>query len=339
METLERIDSLYAIHAISDRNRHGIRVDMNWREYPPTQFIYRYFGFNSLYSVDWQSSRPDFLREWSISEDPLQQELDFEKPDDIDALTDSKSEPAKVAKYLQFIKNNSTQTEDIFRAVLQRELSSLQIGQIERSFSRAYGIGRTAEEKLREFPQKINLLLDTSIARGRFFNTLGNVLYVIGTVRNNIFHGTKTIDMMDSNTFGRLRVYSAVIHAVTEPFFEIAKKSFDWRPKISNLQNHIDEDYEICVSAFTECGFSVGSSGPYLEATREDVKKIGSLLSLLTDEDYRVRDAGRSPSTNRVRFQISSGRSRELVPPSDLNDWLINMKSRIQSILVVLNSH
>jgi hypothetical protein len=54
------ITKLYSIFMASRQIEHAARVvtrpRMAWRQFAPTRFIYAYFAFNSLYSIDWKQS-------------------------------------------------------------------------------------------------------------------------------------------------------------------------------------------------------------------------------------------------------------------------------------------
>ena len=52
-------DKLWGIHKETSSKKHAIEREtgrVNWKEFNPTQFMYVYFTFNSLYSINWAQS-------------------------------------------------------------------------------------------------------------------------------------------------------------------------------------------------------------------------------------------------------------------------------------------
>lgn len=52
----EQIDDLYNLFAAAKEFKHGIKKHSEWAFFEPTKFIYAFFTFNSLYSIDWKDS-------------------------------------------------------------------------------------------------------------------------------------------------------------------------------------------------------------------------------------------------------------------------------------------
>lgn len=53
----EQLNDLYKLHLDSKNLTHGIRErNASWQVYLPTKFIYSYFTFNTIYSVNWAES-------------------------------------------------------------------------------------------------------------------------------------------------------------------------------------------------------------------------------------------------------------------------------------------
>jgi hypothetical protein len=54
------VNTLYSLHKACVRLEHAARdlerPSSEWKPFPPTQFIYSYFTFNSIYSFNWERS-------------------------------------------------------------------------------------------------------------------------------------------------------------------------------------------------------------------------------------------------------------------------------------------
>ena len=196
---------------------------MGWRLFEPSYFIYAYFAFNSFYSVDWRNT---------IKEEQL---LSY----------DYRDEATKASKMIQdlvgFISKSFNNDKylllsefDLYVrnawAFLQTEIAendgnssrqSLEEAIEELEGIRLFGCLNEEEDKLR-FREAINRLLVEPRTSRDFARDLTITLKTINGVRNNIFHGEKSVVYMmnDEKQRRRLMFYTTILLATNDLLFE-----------------------------------------------------------------------------------------------------------------------
>ena len=206
------IEILHKVHCDNSRMQYyaesqGRRVSTM----PLTPFVYEFFLFNSLYQVDWKKSSDDG-------------ELIFHP----DNYSESKQQK-ELIKYLKIHARNNP--ADFYRAF--EPLRYLPI--IEGEWTNVTPDARISEEKGKSFFDKIKKLQELIEACGtqnampttkKEFELIDKGAYYIYLVRNNIFHGSKTLgEIYEANQKRRIEVYEIFLKGITSLFFLSVGKS------------------------------------------------------------------------------------------------------------------
>ena len=226
MSLREQITELYNLHLACINQDHGVlRTGDRWRPYIPTKFIYAFFTFDSIYSFSWEESlKYDIPIEWDL----------YEKYGDEEkrAATDSK----KIRKLVNFcihrlgidglasfshnLKKYLPETDHI--TVLNNIVPDRKTDKMVSTFQNKFKYIYNGE---------FNDTPDINKAKRK---AIESILYFVYLVRNNIFHGTKTIHHMDIEQQQRIQIYTAIIIAANELFFDAIETDINWkRPRIS----------------------------------------------------------------------------------------------------------
>ncbi|MGI6666579.1 MAG: hypothetical protein ACOX5Q_03850 [Bacillota bacterium] len=210
----QKLDDLNMLHMASTTLTHGIRREegTGWRGFPPSKFVYAYFAFNSTYSVDWHETlKQGVVVEWG----PVRE---MEKIKSYVTFTGGVEEEGAATWFLTKLTLYTRQWANLDLNDAERELGFIVDDERSGPYRNAFrGAFRAicAEEKPKPF---VDLLCD--------------LLRFIYQVRNNIFHGTKTFsDMADERQQRRLSIYTAILCATQDVFFESARRHFRWYPR------------------------------------------------------------------------------------------------------------
>jgi|GEM_PF-547544 len=234
-ELYEQLNDLYQLHKAAKDLEHGIKKD-SWTFFEPSKFVYAFFAFNSFYSIDWEMSvRRERVCSWEYRRDSNEnlKEMDkidklisfiynsilYSKTDDLNAGHDrwvSQKVSAKMASYI------GIESEKIFEILENINLDS-----------------RIKSETKSRFIFSLNQILKNEVIDENIKDSLSNVLKFVFLVRNNIFHGSKTvIEMMNKNQSARLNIYTHIIIALNDLLFESIETRFKWNRK------QVDEDFD-----------------------------------------------------------------------------------------------
>lgn len=103
---------------------------------------------------------------------------------------------------------------------------------------------RISELKKSSFIKKFTILYNGENKGKKFKDDLKDSLYFIYLVRNNIFHGGKTIfNMMESGQRRRLEIYTSLLLSTTEILFESISNKFNWDIKEANFRLHSNANH------------------------------------------------------------------------------------------------
>jgi hypothetical protein len=204
----ELIDVLHSVHCDNSRLQYyaerpgGGRVSIM----PLTPFVFEFFLFNSLYQVDWSVSNG-------------KNGLVFHPDDDF-------SEPKKQRAFVRFLMQHAVKrSADLYRAFDPL----LHIERTDDAWTRVTPDARisvSAGEKFFGYIQEFQDLLEQCKTPsdmptgGRVFEILKECTYFIYLVRNNIFHGSKTLgEVYEQNQKRRIEVYDLFLKGITSLFF------------------------------------------------------------------------------------------------------------------------
>lgn len=208
----EFVSVLHGVHCDNSRLQYyaerlgGGRVS----QMPITPFVYEFFLFNSLYQVDWAALNKD---SGLVSH-----------PDDF-------SEPKKQKALISFIKQHATkEPADLYRAFEPL----IHIGRAEGEWTLVTPDSRVSTsdgDKFFRGIRQLQILLDgcktlsTIPTSKKTFDVLEECTYFIYLVRNNIFHGSKTLgDIFEPNQKRRIEVYDLFLKGITSLFFLASRK-------------------------------------------------------------------------------------------------------------------
>ncbi|CAM5402646.1 hypothetical protein [Thauera mechernichensis] len=198
---------------------HGVHCDNSKLQYyaerpsggrvsimPLTPFVYEFFLFNSLYQVDWMASNE-------------QAGLVFHPENDF-------GESKKQKAFLSFVKNHAIKKPaDLYRAFEPL----LHIEKAEGDWTRVTPDSRISTSQgdgfFRDIRQ-LQVLLEQCKTPSdiptnkKTFEVLKECTYFIYLVRNNIFHGSKTLgEVYERNQKRRIEVYDLFLKGLTSLFF------------------------------------------------------------------------------------------------------------------------
>ena len=198
---LEVVKDLKVLHEGAASIEHAIKKP-EWRSYSPTRFLYSFFAFNALYSVNWGTSL-------NLGK------LYYYKGRDY-------TESYKFGKYLDFCFEDSNfvdiYSEFFYNYVttnfrVDRILKELNEIKLDNKFT-----GNIYDEDfILEFQGACEDCL-----KGRHFNkencqVIVNFIYKI---RCNIFHGVKTLaELHDKSQQKRIEIYTDIIVAINQMIF------------------------------------------------------------------------------------------------------------------------
>lgn len=191
--------------------QHGIRFDEHsiWEKYNPTRFLYTFFCFNTFYSIDWVKSLTDGR---------------------ITNFGKSITEGEKYQSLLDFCFENEDFCDDFkdkFISIITTELYKDEIFDIIETITRdAHYLGNIKrEEDIETFKDAVYSLFDSETLEIDDVETIISFIYKI---RNNIFHGTKTLqDMLLPKHQTKLLFYTYFILAVNQMLFSYLDFIYD----------------------------------------------------------------------------------------------------------------
>jgi len=198
------IDTMNEVHCEQAQLFHSAKSDRRGRQstMPSTAFIYEYFLFNSLYQVNWEESlAKDEIAYWP---------------------RESTTEINQQGKFLSFIRKWCRESPSI----VYRAFESIgYIHDLDGEWTEIIPDKRVSMEKGQRFFRKLGEI-QSGLRANAFdptkanFKLIENCAEFIYLVRNNIFHGTKTLDQMfGSEQKQRIKVYEMFIRGVVSLFF------------------------------------------------------------------------------------------------------------------------
>lgn len=201
------IENLRFIHTETIRLQHGIKRDY-WAPYNPTLFMYVYYCFNTLYSINWQES--------------LKSGVVHYFDEDRDEDESRSSERFKFNKMISFCfykpETFATEFRDKFIKIITNEFNRDEIFNIINTIRiDQHPLGNINDDTIDIFKNNVKRLLVDRIFNFETIKEISNFIYLI---RNNIFHGTKTLeDMLQKEHKAKLLLYSYFIIAINQMLF------------------------------------------------------------------------------------------------------------------------
>ena len=220
MDLKIEIRKLNALHEATIRFEHAIRNvgETTWRDFTPSRFIYAFFTFNGIYSLDWETS---FKEKKAIKWSP-------------DSNNRFPSEEDQFKAYLRYIGSVlKPDTARIFSEELAPKVTSFGVKNPVEELRAVDLTNATTElEKLaKQLPGQFGCLLKGQAKPEDFFATGCAVLQFVYKVRCNMFHGSKArVQLLDPAQQRRLLIYTATLITTNSLLFRVAKEAdVGWR--------------------------------------------------------------------------------------------------------------
>jgi hypothetical protein len=202
---IEQLNSIEISHLFAKNHNHGLELYGHWNLFEPTKFVYAFFAFNMVYSIDWEES---------ISVNRIQYVNNRAKSLFIDTI--------------KFI-------SDFDESLFETELTKLDPTRELYAVINKMTYDRNSDKKS-EFTNN-TIAQDFKIASKKYsdYQALNSddhfdLLQMSYTVRNNIFHGEKkAMQMAEAGQRERLLHYANIILATNEAFFEVMHRKYGYR--------------------------------------------------------------------------------------------------------------
>ena len=207
MSTIDNfLDTLHRAHCDNARQvyyakRHFGQLQSTM---PATSFVYEFFLFNALYQYDWHTTiEKGYLTSWS--ED------------------DGKSEAAQQARFEKFIRDRCRGNSELLKRAFD-PLSHLD--DLDGSWTTITPDDRITSKNGESFFVKLAKLRDivasgeTVLVSRSLFDLINDCRFFVYLVRNNIFHGSKSLGEIDEpKQRRRLEVYDIFLKSLVSLFF------------------------------------------------------------------------------------------------------------------------
>lgn len=203
---------------------------------PATPFIFEYFLFNSIYQVDWETS---FQGETGCI-------LSHEKNDKGRVKLKESEQQEKLLKYLE--KECGENSKFIERAFAPFKYLIDLNGSWMKSVP-GQNLSKEDGENFILSVKTIQDLLCNGVTKNdvpKFFEHINQCREYVGKVRNNIFHGVKSLSQIsEGKQSRRIELYHLVIQSINSLFFlTIAKKSNVASDHVFNpIEVRVNDDY------------------------------------------------------------------------------------------------
>ena len=223
----EELKDLHRLHIVTKDFKHIVEYEPgSWKMFEPSKFVYAYFAFNSFYNFDWEVSTKN--NQLTLFSKVMVNEREVEP-----------SERTKFKAMIDFIFDNTTSEEQkAFVHFIKRPIKGKGLISNQTFINCINEI--TPDKKISEteragFIKEFEKLIETEkLLKGKIKNEILGFIY---SVRNNIFHGTKTtIEMADRNQRKRLDIYSNILIGVNDLLFKSLERV---------LQTNFDKHYKL----------------------------------------------------------------------------------------------
>ena len=211
------IRKLFALHEASIRLEHAYRevgcIENDWRDFPPSRFIYAFFTFNAIYGYDWQSSldRQKVIR-WQRDEDGK-----YPK------------EKAQFKDYLKYVNDKlSPETPTFFADKLKQMLGLFNITEPVTALEHVdlVNASKNLITLSKQLPKQFSIVLEGKQKPEDFYPSVCLLLKFVYEVRCNLFHGEKTrVQLLDLEQQQRLLIYTALLIAANSLLFRVVEKA------------------------------------------------------------------------------------------------------------------
>ena len=209
------LESIEISHALASNYNHGISKKENressgqWDMFEPTRFVYAFFAFNMLYSIDWKSKL----------------KIETKTAQRVSSRVTAKDQVSSLVEFINYYSPSAFEESlakldskrDMFSEVLKLNLDE-NISKPSRimrneTIASAFLISASKFSSKNQLDSKDHFVM----------------LEMIYAVRNNLFHGNKRAhEMKENGHLKRLIHYANIILATNDSFFEVMKNNFEY---------------------------------------------------------------------------------------------------------------
>lgn len=204
-EIVDFVDTLQEVHAVNSRAEHFARdrnSDQQNSTMHLTPFVYEFFLYNSLYQIDW----PKSLETGQIKLHPSDKERPRQK-----AFEDFLRERSKPYPHL-ICKAFKTLSEEDIKGSWTTIVSDPFITE---------ECGEKFFKNLDSLQNRLKRLSDQPTLHDEVFNFSRECRLFVNLVRNNIFHGRKSLADMDYKQNRRIKIYYLFLNSLLCLFFRL----------------------------------------------------------------------------------------------------------------------
>lgn len=217
-----KIKSIELSYLFSRNLDHGINQGDEWKLFEPSKFIYSFFSLNMIYEVDWYNSIK------------VRNQLSYQG--DVYAHT-------KLYNLLEFIykSNNYFDFYEEYKnfGVIEKLIENSKSISEDPNINRINNCEKLTvrDTFLKNYRDAIQNISKAVVAVEDHYNLLAFTYQI----RNNIFHGEKTVGMMTlKDQRERLIDYTNIVLTTLEMFFCILERNYDYyRAEKHELKNNI----------------------------------------------------------------------------------------------------
>ena len=209
-----RITNIEIAYLFAKNMNHAVSKHQDWVLFEPSKFIYAFFSFNMLYDIDWEKT----INELKIS-----------------VHSERISTGDKIQHFTKFIHKHS---ENVYQEL------NLDYNQITRNSKNITGDKSIDRRNKYIIPIKTYLenykdaIKNLSCYKRLNWEDHYRILSFCNQIRNNIFHGLKTITQMEmKDQRNRLLDYTHILLETMELFFNIINKTIDYQRQESYALN------------------------------------------------------------------------------------------------------
>lgn len=188
---------------------HGFNKSGEWKLFEPSKFIYSFFALNMIYEINWNSSIRK-KRLWEHRKGKTHTKLYFliefiyksSNSDDFQEIFKDFGSIEDLIRNCRFIENDPNIDNINHCEKLQKK-----------------------DSFLNNYLKSINNLSEGNFSADDHYNLIAFTYQI----RNNIFHGVKTVGMMTlREQRERLIDYTNIVLTTLEMFFKVLKKKYDY---------------------------------------------------------------------------------------------------------------
>ena len=222
LELQNKIKSIELSYLFAKNLKHGINENDCWQLFEPSKFIYSFFAFNMIYEIDWKST--------------------FSK----DRVWDQRGEytHTKIYALIEFLyeSNNKKDFYPTYKKFgsIKNLINNVKNIQPDQNISKVNNCAKLAFKKsfFNNYTNSIHNLENDNLDLTDHYHLLAFTYQI----RNNIFHGQKTLGMMTlKEQRERLIDYTNIILTTLEQFFDMLSTDYwYYRAQKGELRENIN---------------------------------------------------------------------------------------------------